>query len=487
MSSKHLIKILLLLILTPFIINGQKLHFLSKDLNTFTTSSIFKHANLSVSVVDIDADTTVVDHRGDKVLTPASSLKLITTLTALKKLGPKFQFTTKIGYTGRITDEGILEGDLVVVGGGDPTLGSGKIDGNPDLDEVTAQIVNSIISSDITCISGKILIDESIFDSYPIAPSWQWNDLGNYYASGAWGLNVNENQYYIYFKDRGQIGTRPTLQSTYPHIPNLDLSNEIIVDSSHTGDQAYVFGGPYNYQKRIVGTIPQGQSTFSIKGSIPDPPTFYASYLQKALTKANIQSEGINVRFRKDKKLKVNALDTIVSPDLSSIISVANRESNNLYTEAMLKMMGKQYNGQGSGQNGLASILKLMRDYGLDTKSVQLNDGSGLSARNLISTASIAYFLSNIAQDIGQENCINHIPRGGYQGTVRGMFSGSNAKGKIWIKSGSMQGVQSFSGYIQSKSGNWLSFSIIANGFSAKNSTVRRKMENFLTQIYKKT
>ncbi len=483
---KNFLKILFFLVV-PFSIIGQESHLLFKELNSFTTSSIFKHANLSVSVVDISADTIIVDYRSDKVLTPASSLKLITTLTALKKLGSDFKFTTNIGYTGTINNEGILDGDIVIVGGGDPTFGSDKIDGNPNLDDITAQIVNSIVASDITCISGNVLVDESVFDSYPIAPSWQWNDLGNYYASGAWGLNVNENQYYIYFKDRGQIGTRPTLHSTYPLIPNLDLSNEIIVDSSHTGDQAYVFGGPYNYQKRIVGTIPQGQNSFSIKGSIPDPPTFYARYLRKALNKANIQSDGVDVRFRNDKRLKITGLDTILSPNLSSIISVANKESNNLYTEAMLKMLGKKYNGQGSGQNGLASVLKLMRNYGIDTKSVQLNDGSGLSARNLISTSSVAYFLSKIAQDIGQEICIDHIPRGGYQGTVSGMFTGSEAKGNIWIKSGSMQSVQSFSGYIQSKSGNWLGFSIIANGFSTNNSEVRRKMEKFLTQIYKKT
>ena len=173
----------------------------------------------------------------------------------------------------------------------------------------------------------------------------------------------------------------------------------------------------YNYNKRIVGTIPQGTTTFSIKGSIPDPPTFYAHYLRKALDKANIQSNGIDVRFRKERRLKMTVLDTILSPDLSSIIMTANNESNNLYTESILKILGKKYNGQGSGQNGLASILKLMRSYGIDTKSIQLNDGSGLSARNLISTSSIAHFLAGISKELGQEICTHHIPKGGYQGT----------------------------------------------------------------------
>jgi len=444
---------------------------------------LFKTSNLSVSVFDIEQSKEIAQYRSDKVLTPASSLKLLTTFTAIKHLGESYRFQTMIGHTGHINPDGTLEGDLVVKGGGDPTLGSDKVKGSANLSDLLKYLVKVISNKGINCIKGDIVIDESIFDSYPVAPSWQWNDLGNYYASGAWGLNINENQYYVYFKNRSVIGNRPKIHSISPKVPRLNLSNEILVDSSHTGDQAYIFGGPYNYDKRVVGTIPQGQGPFSIKGSLPDPPYFFGYHLKKKLEKANIQSNRIEKKFRTSRE-KIHPLDTIVSPPLGRIAKKANVESNNLYTESILKIMGLKKVGQGSGQNGLATIIRLLRKYGVDTKTQLFHDGSGLSARNQISSKALAQFLAGIANDLGIEKSIKYLPKGGYSGTVRGMFGGSKAKGNVWLKSGSMGAIQSYSGFIKSKSGKWLSFSMIVNGFSQEHSVIRKKLERMISDVY---
>ena len=445
--------------------------------------SIYKAANVSVSIYDIETRKEVAGHRSQKVATPASSLKLFTTLSGIYYLGKDFRFSTVIGYTGKIDDSGTLSGDIVIKGGGDPTLGSAKIDGSRDLQSLLNYIQSIITASGINCIEGDITIDESIYDSYPVAPSWQWNDLGNYYASGAWGVNVNENQYRIYFNKRGVIGQRPNIHSIEPRINKLNLSNEIVVDSSHTGDQAYIFGGPYNYNKRIVGTIPQGAGTFSIKGAIPDPPTFLGEAIQKNLKKANIQCQEVKTIFR-SKRMKFNPLDTIYSPTLHKIVRRANAESNNLYTEAILKMIGLKKNGQGSGQNGIAAVKRLLRKYRVDTPALHLHDGSGLSARNLISAKSMAQFLSGLTKTMEIEDLCKYLPRGGMEGTVRGMFGGSSIRGRVWLKSGSMEGVQSYSGYIQSKSGKWYSFSVIVNGYSAKPKALRSQLEKMIVGIY---
>ena len=447
--------------------------------------SIYKSANLSLSIYEVDSHTEIASHRSQKVATPASSLKLFTTLSGIHYLGEDFRFETIIGYTGHIDDSGTLKGNLVIKGGGDPTLGSSKIKGNKDLVTLLDHIKTQVIDQGINCIDGDIVIDESIYDSYPIAPTWQWNDLGNYYATGAWGVNVNENQYRIYFKKRGVIGQRPFIHSTEPIINNLELSNEIVVDSSHTGDQAYIFGGPYNFKKRIVGTIPQGAGTFTIKGAIPDPPTFLGEILQSTLHKAHIQSGSVKNIFRAQ-WMKFHPIDTLYSPPLSIIVKQANAKSNNLYTEAILKMIGLKKNGQGSGQNGLAAVKRLLRKYGVDTPSLHLHDGSGLSARNLISAKSMAQFLSGLSSSIDIDQVTSYIPRGGMEGTVRGMFGGSSIKGHIWLKSGSMEGVQSYSGYIKSKSGKWYSFSLIVNGYSSEPKKIRSQLQKMIIGIYNK-
>ncbi len=477
----------LLLILTlvlPTIAFLQSASSLQETIVKLCEHKVFEHANLSISVHDIEEHVEIAGYRSGSVLTPASTMKLFTSLSGIHVLGEDFRFNTILGYKGKIEEDGTLVGDLIIKGGGDPTLGSSKIEGNMDLDALMDHWVQVVIDAGITCIQGGIIADESIFDSYPVAPSWQWNDLGNYYASGAWGLNINENQYHVYFKNRGGIGNRPTINSVYPKIPGLKLSNELLVDSSHTGDQAYIFGGPYNYDKRIVGTIPQGSGLFSIKGSIPDPPLFTASLLRQRLADENIQAKKVKTNFYPKKK-NFQPIDTVKSQPLSEIVRHLNFESNNLYAEAILKYMGYKLRGQGSGQNGIASIFKILRSYKIKNKHLFLNDGSGLSARNLVSAESLSSFLSHITKDHEVETLTKLIPIGGREGTVRGMFAGSKSKGHVWLKSGSMETIQGYAGYVQSADSKWYSFAIIVNGYSDEYLTVRKRIERIIEAIYK--
>ncbi len=473
----------LLIVLFPTILTTQSNATLQAKIEKLSAHRIFESSNLSISVFDIATNTEVAGFRPAKVLAPASSQKLLTTFSCLKYLGQDFRFQTSFGYKGTIMADGTLDGDVIIKGGGDPTLGSDKVEGSMDFDDLLDHLSAKILEAGISCIQGNIIVDESIFDSYPVSPSWQWNDLGNYYASGAWGLNVNENQYYVYFKNRIHIGHRPKLSSIYPYVPDLQLSNELQIDSAGTGDQAYIFGGPYNYNKRIVGTIPQGDGSFSIRGSLPDPPEFFAYHLKQKLSKCNIQAGDIKTVYRPS-RLKYVPIDTVYSPELSTIIKTANTESNNLYTEAMLKMLGYVKRGQGSGQNGIASIYKLLRSYGIKTKPLHLHDGSGLSVRNQLSSRTLAKFLSSITKDLDIQSLIRMMPKAGYSGTVRGMLSGSPAKGKVWLKSGSMQAIQSYTGYVKTKDGNWCSFSIMINGYAEEYGTIRRKLEQMITAIY---
>jgi len=351
---------ILLCCFTQNIVSQANIEKLQSIVDKQLSYSEFDHANVTLTLLDIETNNIIASHRPDKVLIPASSLKLITTLTGIKTLGPEFRFKTGLYYNGSIDDQGVLNGDIVIVGGGDPTLGSSSYDGYPNFNALLASMVNAIKNHNITCVNGLIVVDESVYDSYPIAPTWQWNDLGNYYASGAWGLNVNENQYFIHFSNRDIIGRQPKISSIYPDVPLLKLSNEITVDSAGTGDQAYIFGGPYNYDKRIVGTIPQGNNRFTIKGSIPDPPTFLAYHVRRSLELDNIQSTGSKSMYLPYKKQK-QLLKEYQSTTLKNIVKRANEKSDNLYTEAILKMIGLKKRGQGSGQNGINIVKKQIK------------------------------------------------------------------------------------------------------------------------------
>ncbi len=458
---------------------------LQSGIDRILNSTELKHANVSLSVLDIETGEELASHRPNKSLTPASSLKVLTSLIAMDILTEDFTYKTNISYTGSLDVDGTLKGDIVIMGSGDPTLGSTKFGGKPNFEQVLSQIVQSIQDAGITCIDGSIIADESVFNAFPISPSWQWNDLGNYYASGAWGINVNENQYTIYFKDRATVGRRPNIKSYYPIIPNLELSNELAVDSAGTGDNAYIFGGPYDYTKRIVGTIPAGTGVFSIKGSIPDPPYFLAWHVQRELNRLKIKTGDAEVNYVPGKKYpNATPLITFESAPLSDIVRRLNLESNNLYAEALLKTLGLKVRRTASGQMGISAVRRYLRKLKVNYDGLNMEDGSGLSARNFVPSFLLADFLRKYALKNGIEETTKYLPQGGVSGTMRSLFSKSSASGKVWAKSGSMKDVMSYSGVVKAKSGEWRSFSIIFNAYSAKNKVIRSKMEKIMKQIY---
>lgn len=481
------ILILLGLLLYSFCSNEEAYSQVSLQSKLFahTGAKDFKHANISISVIDVNEGKLIAGINENKVLIPASSLKILTTLSSLDILGEDFKFETSIEYSGTLEADGTLDGDLYIVGSGDPTLGTVKFDETKSYIDLMKEIATAVRRAGITCIEGDIIADESIYNSFPISPSWQWNDLGNYYASGAWGLNINENQYSIYLDQRGKVGNRPRVRALDPRIPNLELSNELLTDSAGTGDNAYIFGGPYNFYKRIVGTIPMGPGDFVIKGSIPDPPLFVAQSVQTVLEKNGIQSDQVKTIFENKRPKKTTQILTIESPSLRDIVKRTNAESNNLYCESLLKKIGAVKGSEGQAGVGMYILNQYLRKLRVKTESLHMEDASGLSARSNVSSLFMANFLQRYAEKNTLEYTIKMLPTGGGSGTLAGMFKNSPAKGRVFAKSGSMSRVLSYTGFIKNKRGDWVSFSIIVNGFSEKHAVIRGKLEQMMTDIYK--
>jgi D-alanyl-D-alanine carboxypeptidase/D-alanyl-D-alanine-endopeptidase (penicillin-binding protein 4) len=476
---------LIIILLTGLVnLNGQN-EKMQSNIDRILASKELKYSNITMTVMDIEGDSIEASINPYTMAIPASSLKVITTLCAVDILGADYEYETTIAYDGTIQEGGTLKGNVYIIGSGDPTLGAGKFEGNEIYEELLTIISNEIKGEGITCIDGKIISDESIYNSFPIAPTWQWNDLGNYYASGAWGINVNENKYTIYFSDRGTVGRRPTLKSHYPTVNNIEFSNEVAVDSAHTGDQAYIFGGPYDYTKRIVGTIPSGEGTFAIKGSIPEPPKFLAYKVEDDLKNHGIQTLGYDVIFTPHRPLiNETVIHQFKSPTVTEIVKRANLESNNLYTESLLKSMGFKVRKSGSGQLGISAINRYLNKLKVNHDCLVMHDGSGLSARNNVCSYMMADFLRAYVIKNGFEQTASLLPIGGRTGTVRGLFKQSGAAGNVYVKSGSMSSVQSYTGIMMTKSGKQKAFSLIVNGFSVKGSTIRAKLEKVMKEIY---
>lgn len=464
---------------------------LNDAIKSFANDNDFKYGGISVSVVDVESGKLVAGHNSNLGLTPASSLKVITTAAALHYLGDNFRFKTELQYDGEIDENGTLNGNLFIKGFGDPTLGSHQFDKAEKLDVVMQKFVEAIQEAGIKKINGHIVGDASFFESEVVGGKWLWEDLGNYYGAGMHGLNIQENLYFIDFQQVAEVGETPPIVATRPTVPNLLLLNEIKSDVKGSGDNAYVFGAPYTYTRYVRGTIPVGTKKFTIKGSIPDPPFFAAHYLAGFLEKSGIETSKLTASYfdlKRDNQIsdsKRNVFYSYESPSLRDIVEKTNMKSINLYCEAMLRMIGKEVNGKGTPKAGLEAVYDFLGKKGMKTKGFFLLDGSGLSPMNSATTFQMAKAIQIfINDDEISDSFKNSLPVSAKSGSMKYLLKGTSAAGKVFAKSGGMERVRSYTGFIKTKKGKLMSFSMIANNFTCKSSQVRKKMEKVMLAIF---
>lgn len=448
-----------------------------------------KNGSLSVSVIDVETGRLVASNQPHQSLIPASSLKVVTTSIALQLLGADYRFKTYLEYDGTIDSEGVLHGNIYIRGGGDPTLGSHHFAAAKKVDEILTLFKEAIVAKGIRKIAGKIIGDASFFDTAVSGRSWLWEDLGNYYGAGAWGLNWYENLFFLDFRQNKTLGGQPSIESIRPEIPNLVLINEVKLAAKGSGDNAYIFGSPYSYTRFVRGTIPVGSKQFTVKGSIPDPPFFAAYSLMKTLSEVGIETTEVASSLLQLKKEGHQSqprtnLMTFESPDLKTIVEETNLKSVNLYCESLLRTIGKERGGVGSAEKGLSIIIEQLRKRKMNTDGFFMEDGSGLSVRNAVSSFHLATVMRLIAKDKKWYDAFyTSLPLAGRSGSLKYLFKGSVAEKRIRAKSGGMSRVRSYTGFAQTKSGKQLAFSIIANDFSGLSGAIRDKMEVLMTAL----
>lgn len=448
-----------------------------------------KYGSLSLSVLDVETGRVIASHNPNMSLVPASTMKAVTTATALGILGHSFTYKTYLEYDGNVKN-GVLNGNIYITGNGDPTLGSNQFDATPNLANVMTKFTTSIQNSGIKKVNGQVIGDASYFETAMPAPDWQWNDIGNYYGAGASGLNIHENLYYLSFQQTKQLGSTPSVVEVKPKMPYLVFNNELKSDKKGTGDNAYIFGAPYSYTRYIRGTIPVGNRKFTIKGAIPDPPQYAAYSLIQKLEASGISTKKIakNIfeyrREGKDKRLRRTRLTTLTSPPLSQIAQRTNEKSVNLYAESLLKMMGKRKKGEGSTAKGVEAVKEFWTQRGMDMEGFFMEDGSGLSPRNGVTSYQLTQIMRKTAKDKGIfKHFYDSLPIGGRTGTARYMFKKSKAAGNIRLKSGSMRRVRAYTGYATTQSGKLVAFTIIANNFMGESRFIRQKMEKIMAAL----
>ena len=433
-----------------------------------------KQAQASAVFIDVETGEKIIRINEDKIMNPASTLKVLTCLMMLDKYGADYQYETLLMYDGKLEADGTLKGDLIIKGSGDPSLGSSRYGEKNSTVNFLEECLAYAQKAGITCIDGNVVVDASGFGTDCVPHSWPYNDLGNYYAAGAWSVNINENSYKLSFNRKGNSISNINIQ---PSVPQIYFTNELELGPANSGDEAYIFCAPYQDHAYIRGSIPKGKGAFSIRGSMPNAPLFLGVSLQKTLETNGIKTQGVTVEFNKAKKGKI--IHKHMGIPLDKLVKSALQKSINLYCEAFLLKLGNGSREKGIGyiENELKSNGILKNDY-----DFQLSDGSGLSQRNFMSTYTLASFIHN--QYKKNKDLTKLLARNGYDGTLKNKFTSKSLKGRIYGKSGSMGNVRAYNGILNAKNGKQYAFSIMVNNYTANYRAIDKHVEKILLEAY---
>ena len=464
-------------------------HNVNRLLKQIVAFPDFKTSGFAFYAVDINSGEPIAEVNQDMALKPASTQKLLTTATIIELLGANYQFETILEYTGKIdTVNNLLRGNIIIKGGGDPTLGSKYFD-STNKRQFLIDWTMAVKALGIDSISGRVIGDARIFSWDIVPPGWSWINMGNYFGAGACGLSIYDNYYSIYFNSGSQPGDKAKIVNYTPQIPGLIFDNTVTSDSI-SYDNANIFGAPYSYYRYIRGQIPLNKYDFEVKGSMPDPALIAAQHLDSMLTKIKIgiQKPATTMRLLQKEgvsgKMIRQTFYTTQSPGLTDIITQTNTHSINLFAEHCLIQSGIILGAAPETGSSADSVLSFWTRKGMDTQGLCLYDGSGLSHYNAITPGQMVYLLKYMKLNSKYfDEFYNSMSIAGTTGTLENMFKGSIAEGKLRAKSGTINRVKAYAGYVTSKSGREIAFSMVVNNFSCKSSEARAKLEELMIAL----
>ncbi|WP_316804967.1 D-alanyl-D-alanine carboxypeptidase/D-alanyl-D-alanine-endopeptidase [Pedobacter nototheniae] len=461
--------VFLFLLLNTGAFSQSRIQKLESAFNRLLTDEQAKHAIASICVLDANTGKTLFAKNEEIGLATASTLKTITAATAFSILGKDFQFQTTLAYSGNVTADGVLKGNLIITGSGDPTLGSSRYQNKENV--VLNQWVAAIKAAGIKKIEGAVIGDDGIFGSQTTPEGWVWQDIGNYYGAGTSGLAWRENQFDVHLKPGNSTNDAVAILKTSPETSYVKIINELKTGSSGSGDNAYAFLPPYSNVAYLRGSWGMGISKPGISLALPDPAFDCAYRLQDTLKRLGIN---VSQQVTTTRLLALNnqtvppatqKISTISSPSLSEITYWFLKKSINLYGETLLKTIALKSGKAATTSKGAETEINFWANKGIDRSSLNIIDGSGLSPGDRVTTAAMSSVLFQIQKEAWYPDFYKALPE--YNG--------------MKIKSGTINDVSAFAGYHTDAAGNKYVIVININNYSG--SGINKKLFKVLDEL----
>ena len=448
-------------------------------LSILTTHPDTKDANLGVLICDYHSGDTIDSYRCMSVIPPASTMKLLTTATALEIWGGDYRIETPITYDGYIQD-GVLHGNLYIEGRGDPTFGSRYVGSSNFL----YRWARELRQMGIRCITGSVIGDVSYFDGDALNPSWLWEDAGNYYAPGVFALSYLDNTMNIVLQS-GPVGTIATVLHTTPHIPEMEFENHI--RCTHISyDGAFVHGVPYSNRRYLVGSVPSNRQTFGVKGDLPNPSLVLARDMTMVLRSSGVAVNG-EACYLSEQQMNVaprTLLFAHQSEPLAELIRHTNHESDNLYAEMLFRIFGSRYTLPCTIHNASDFVRDYWKNRAVSLRSAKILDGCGLAPQNAISAAMYVQLLRYMYGSKNKDVFLASLPCSGETGTLSSFLRDTPLHGKVRAKSGTIGGTKNYAGYIFLPDGRVWVFAVMVNSANCKTRKIQHVIEQYLLDVY---
>jgi D-alanyl-D-alanine carboxypeptidase/D-alanyl-D-alanine-endopeptidase (penicillin-binding protein 4) len=461
----------ILLILLGFsIASGQtpaQVRKLKKELAKISGSKEFKTATIGFCLMDVETGKILVEENAEKSLIPASTIKLITTGAGLALLGDTFRFKTELGYKAADFKNGILKGNLVIMGGGDPTLGSTRWH-STSIDTVLSQFYTSINLTGIKDITGTITPDNTIYSGENTPPGYNIEDIYYPYGASPSAINIFENQV-----------NHHTRFSYLPDLENPPIIHYYFLTDDNT-DKIDAMNNSFP-----IKTI-DSLAIIEYKDSDCEPTFSTANilklFLKYYLIKHNIKTGEQYVFFEEPFLTPTRFITSYYSPQLSDIATKTNHSSINLYAEGILRALSTNKYGYSTLDSSISITRQFWKNEVGDLKGLRMTDGSGLSRSNLCTPLLFCKMLTSYTKRDNFDSFYSTIPVAGKDGTVKNFAKGTAADGNAHIKSGSMSRVKCYAGYVTGKNGKLYAVSVMFNNFEP-DATVTAACANLIGKV----
>jgi D-alanyl-D-alanine carboxypeptidase/D-alanyl-D-alanine-endopeptidase (penicillin-binding protein 4) len=444
-------------------------------------------AMVGIKVVSLDNGRVLFEENAAKLLRPASNMKLYTVAAALDRLSPDYRFSTSVYANTRPDAAGVVHGNLTIYGRGDPSIAARFNNGDyfKGIDDLAARIVDAGVKR----VEGDIVGDESYFVGPKYGSGWNWEDLTWYYGAEITPLTANDNALDLFIKPGAAIG-QPALITTGPPDPLLTIVNKVTTSGKGGKREFSIHRGLGENTITITGSIPLEDRGYTGGIGISHPGLLFVYMLRSSLAQKGVTIAGASriggatpqptvvsllTSSTGSSPVSPNEIATLQSPPFSVIAAQTLKPSQNLYTELILRTLGKvsppptpattSNLPQTSDELGLEVVRSFLKTVGLRPEALVLDDGSGLSRNDMITAEASVQLLTFMSKHRYATVFRDALPIAGVDGTLRNRFKGTPAENNLRAKTGSLSSAASLGGYMTTAGGEKLAFSIMVNNY----------------------